>query len=63
MQVVDVQSLDDVYTDLKHLGTGRFSDVSLVTHKVTKQRVALKMFSKDDVRYKDFIREYNYRYV
>jgi serine/threonine protein kinase len=59
-QVQEILKLEDVYSDISHLGTGRFSDVALVTHKESGQRVAIKMFSKDDVRYTDFIREYNY---
>lgn len=49
--VQEVADLSAIYTDIAHLGTGRFSDVALVTHKESGQRVALKMFHKDEVTF------------
>lgn len=51
--------LEDIYEVEKQLGTGRWGNIHLATHKVSRARIALKVFSKSTVRQSDFVREYN----
>lgn len=54
--------LDQHYTLIKKLGTGKFSTVYMAEDKQTKTLIALRSFSKNTVKPVDFIREYNFSY-
>uniref|UniRef100_A0A183CTT4 Protein kinase domain-containing protein n=1 Tax=Globodera pallida TaxID=36090 RepID=A0A183CTT4_GLOPA len=51
-------ALDNDYNLLKELSSGHFGTVQLTEHKQSRQKVALKMFTRPATKQADFLHEY-----
>ncbi|KAI6214761.1 hypothetical protein M3Y94_00306900 [Aphelenchoides besseyi] len=60
MDALKKEDVESVYTVVKSLGTGRFGYVKLVEHRASGQTVALKFFPRPQVKFTEFLREYNF---